>query len=110
MERSSDPHFSRNGIYMERFGAVGRAAPHSNMKVCFVATDREFLAGLLLELAARPDCFYVKYSIEPRDGMYLGRCFLLTNGASAKLCAAHKGHPRLMTCLQDDDFFNPFRE
>ena len=48
----------------------------SQKKLCFVATNQELLAGVLEELASRPDCVYVKYSLYQKDGMYLGRCFL----------------------------------
>ncbi len=51
-------------------------SPPCNKKLCFVATDKGFLIGLLDELSDRPDCWAVKYSVEPRDGMHLGRCFL----------------------------------
>lgn len=51
----------------------------------------------------------MKYSTEPRDGMYLGRCFLISDAAAARLCAEHKPHPKLMVTLQDDDFFHAYR-
>ena len=46
-------------------------------KLCFVATDQAMLADVLRQLAERPDCVYVKYSVYQKDGMYLGRCFLM---------------------------------
>ena len=64
-----------------------------NKKLCFVATDREYLAGLLAELVERPDCYYVKYSVHPRDEMYLGRCFLMDENEVGKLWDRFKPHP-----------------
>jgi hypothetical protein len=52
----------------------------------------------------------VKYSVVPRDGMYLGRCFLTSDAAAGRLCAEYKAHPKLMTSIQDDDFFNTYRK
>ncbi len=78
-------------------------------KLCFVATDRALLADVLRRLAERPDCVYVKYSVSPRDGMYLGRCFLLDEHEVGRLWAEYKRHPRLFCSVQDDDFTAPFR-
>ena len=94
---------------MYRYGIAGPNATHSNKKVCFVATDRAFLAALLYELSTRADCYYVKYSVEPRDGMYLGRCFLASDEAAGRLCEEYKGHAKLMTTIQDDAFFADYR-
>ena len=60
-------------------------------KLCFVATDQALLADVLGQLAERPDCVYVKYSIDPRDGMYLGRWFLMDDHESAS------GEPHLQS-------------
>lgn len=98
------------GTFAERQGALGRDAAFSQRKVCFAATDLAFLAELLYELSLRPDCHYVKYPLEPRDGMHLGRCFLATDRAAAQLCQELKSHPKLLVTLQDDDFFAAFRE
>ena len=69
-----------HGHFMERRGAGWNdERRYSQKKLCFVATDQALLVRVLSELADRPDCHYVKYSIEPRDGMYLGRCFLLND-------------------------------
>jgi hypothetical protein len=78
-------------------------------KLCFVATDQALLADVLGQLAERPDCYYVKYSVQPRDGMYLGRCFLMDEQAVGLLWAQCKGHPHLFCSVQDDDFTAPFR-
>jgi hypothetical protein len=52
----------------------------------------------------------VKYGMIARDGMCLGRVSLATDQAVSELCQALKGHPRLMVSLQDDAWFNTFRE
>jgi hypothetical protein len=106
-ERNFRP--SHGGIFMERFGPVGEGNPHSEMKVCLVATDREYLVRFLHELSLREDCYYVKYSTRPRDGMYLGRCFLETDADAAMLCQHLKAHPKFFVTLQDDGFFAGFR-
>ena len=99
------------GVFMERRGAGWNAERHcSHKKLCFVATDQGLLARVLGELADRPDCYYVKYSIEPRDGMYLGRCFLLDDQQVGTLWREYKKHARMMCTVQDDDFTLPFRQ
>lgn len=112
MPGALEEHFepSRGGVFMERFGPVGKGNPHSEKKVCFAATDKEFLVRFLYELSLRDDCYYVKYSTRARDGMYLGRCFLKADDAAGTLCRELKAHPKFLVTLQDDEFFNPFRE
>lgn len=101
---------SRNGFFMELPGPASQWVPRGcQKKLCFVATDRLLLADVLRELAERPDCYYVKYSIRPRDGMYLGRCFLVDEEEVGVLWAEFKGHPRLFCSVQDDDFTARFR-
>jgi len=95
---------------MERWGPAGESAPYSQKKLCLVATDAAFLIDLLYGLSLRADCSYVKYATFTREGMVLGRCFMRTDAAAAELCQELKGHPRLMVSVQDDDFFNPYRE
>lgn len=99
-----------SGRFRERYGPCGRDGVHSNKKVCLVATDPGFLVDVLYGLSLRLDCFYVKYGIVARDGMYLGRCFLATDEAASVLCQELKGHPRLMVSLQDDAWFSNFRD
>jgi len=98
------------GAFMRRWGA-GRATDgkYSKQKLCFVATDQSFLARFLLELSRRPECHFVKYSIQPRDGMYLGRCFVLEDCQAGAWWREFKSHPRLMCNLQDDRFTQDFR-
>ena len=102
-------HATHGGNFMSRAGVAASAA-RSEEKVCFVATDKAFLVALLYELSLRPDCCFVTYSARVRDGMYLGRCFLTTDQEAARLCQRYKVHPKLMVTLQDDAFFNAFRE
>jgi hypothetical protein len=97
-----------NGVFQIRHGR-GRDMGHSNKKLCFVATDQQLLAQVLRELADREDCYFVKFTTEPKDGMYLGRCFLLEDQAVGELWQQYKVHPRLMCTVQDDDFTSAFR-
>jgi hypothetical protein len=98
------------GHFMDLHGPASKSGgPYCNKKLCFVATDQELLADVLAELAERPDCYYVKYSVEPRDGMYLGRCFLMDEHEVGVVWAKYKNHPRLFCSVQDDDFTKPFR-
>jgi hypothetical protein len=92
--RPMDPRFELTGdhVFLFRFGSAGekgRRAP-CNRKLCFVATDPRLLADLLDELAGEPDCFFVKFSVEPKDGMYLGRCFLTTPERIGEMWARFK--------------------
>jgi hypothetical protein len=105
-----------DGYFMECLGPAWHKqkpwyAPkrYCNKKLCFVATDQALLADVLGQLTERPDCYYVKYSVYPRDGMYLGRCFLLGEQEVGLLWAEFKTHPRLFCTVQDDDFTAPYR-
>src|SRR5262245_20460051 len=99
-----------NGYFMDRRGpAWNEEGRCCEKKLCFVATDRALLADVLRQLAERPDCYYVKYSVRPRDGMYLGRCFLMDEQEVGVLWAEYKQHPRLFCTIQDDEFTAPFR-
>jgi hypothetical protein len=99
-----------NGYFMElRRLTWNKGKGYCNKKLCFVATDQAILAELLGKLAQRPDCYYVKYSVISRDGMYLGRCFLMDEHEVGLLWAKYKGHPRIFCSVQDDDFTLPFR-
>jgi hypothetical protein len=64
----------------------------------------------LRQLSLRDDCFRVKYSVRDREGMYLGRCFLTTDAAAGRLCQEYKTHSKLMTTIQDDEFFDAYRD
>ena len=75
---------SKNGIFLFKKGPAfeeGKAAP-CQWKICITATDEDYLASKLLEISKRSDCYYVKYSPatspKSRDGMMLGRVFLLS--------------------------------
>ncbi len=103
-------HPSPDGYFMQIRGPACHAGKRScQKKLCFVATDQALLADVLLQLARRPDCYYVKYSTYQRDGMYLGRCFLTDAREVGALWAKYKIHPRLFCSVQDDDFTAPFR-
>jgi hypothetical protein len=109
---SIDPHFrpTPDGYFMARRGpAWGGPRPHCPKKLCFVATDRALLAEILGQLAERPDCDFVKFSLYQKDGMYLGRCFLVDEDEVGVLWAHFKAHPRLFCSIQDDDFVARFR-
>ena len=101
---------SQGGVFMRRWGA-GRSdrVSHCQRKLCFVATDKAFLAQFLLDLSREPDCYFVKYSTQPRDGMYLGRCFMLEDRRVGELWHQFKLHPKLMCTVQDDEFTEQFR-
>ena len=95
MSQFGDPFRpSRDGYFMEIRGPAWYEGKRgSQKKLCFVATDRALLADVLRRLAERPDCCYVKYSVHPRDGMYLGRCFLTDEHEVGVLWAEYKAHP-----------------
>lgn len=99
-----------SGRFADRRGPLAPGAAYSHKKLCLVATDLDFLRELLYGLSLRDDCYYVKYGTIAREGMYLGRCFLTTDQAVSELCQELKGHARLMVSLQDDAWFNTFRE
>lgn len=92
-----------------RGSAEVRGVAHCNKKLCFSATDPKALVAILTELAQRADCFFVKYTKKPRDGMYLGRCFLMDEEAVGTLWAKYKAHPKVLCTVQDDDFTMRFR-
>ena len=106
-ERPDFWHRTPNGYFMEHRRPGWERG--SQKKLCFVATDKALLANVLQELASRPDCLYVKYSLYQKDGMYLGRCFLVDDHQVGLLWAKYKEHPRLFCSVQDDDFTSPFR-
>jgi hypothetical protein len=104
--------FESRGPYMCRSGparAGGTGLCPVNKKLCFTATDKDFLVALLHELSLREECFFVKVSAEPRDGMYLGRCFLVDEELLGRLWQTYKAHPKLMCSIQDDDYTARFR-
>ena len=101
---------SQGGVFMHRSGA-GRndSVGYCQRKLCFVATDKAFLAQFLLDLSRQLDCYFVKYSTQPRDGMYLGRCFMLDDRRVGEMWRQFKSHPKLMCTVQDDDFTKHYR-
>lgn len=100
-----------NAKFLCRDGpARGRGDAFSQKKLCFTSTRRDLLARHLLELSRRDDCFFVKFSVTSRGGMYLGRCFLTTDEAAGEVWAEYKSHPSLFCTVQDDDFVLRFRD
>lgn len=88
-----------------------RGVPEAcNKKLCFTATDQEQLAEDLFRLSQREDCFFVKFGAHDRAGMYLGRCFLLTEEAVGKMWLEYRDHPSIYCTIQDDDFTLPLRD
>jgi hypothetical protein len=103
--------FERRGPFMARDGlAKTSGGVACQKKLCLVATDKAFLIRLLVELSERPDCFFVKYSVEAKDGMYLGRAFLTDEPLVGDLWLLYKDHPKLMCSIQDDDYTKPIRD
>lgn len=45
---------------------------YANMKVCFTCRNEDFLKRLISKVAEDEECYWVKMSTKPRDGMYLG--------------------------------------
>jgi trans-2,3-dihydro-3-hydroxyanthranilate isomerase len=87
-----------------------RGERYSNKKLCFTSTRQDLLARHLRQLARRDDCWFVKFSVCARGGMYLGRCFLTSDDAVGATWALYKNHPTLFCTVQDDDFTGAFRE
>ena len=98
-----------NPKFLCRIGPL-RADQCSQKKLCFTSTQRDLLARHLLELSRREDCFFVKFGVNSRGGMYLGRCFLGTDKAVGEVWAEYKNHPSIFCTVQDDDFVEQFRE
>ena len=96
-------------VFRARWGPSGKGGAHSHRKLCFVATDREYLVRLLHELSERDDCHFTKYSVEAKDGMYLGRAFMKDDRIVGDLWDKYKRDPKLMCSVQDDDFTLSFR-
>jgi hypothetical protein len=73
-------------------------------KLCFVATDCAYLVTVLETLLARDDCYWAKYSRTAKDGMHLGRVFMINPTVVGELWQKYKNDPKLMCSIQDDDF------
>jgi len=105
-----EAHFTpRLGLFMARDGAARPGGVCSNKKLCFVSTDKRYLASLLLELSKRADCYVVKYSITPHYGMHLGRAFMISDDIVGTLWAHYKAGENVYCTVQDDDFTERFR-
>ena len=82
---------------------------YCNKKLCFTATNQDMLKEVLLELSHLEDCYFVKLSAEPKDGMYLGRCFFTSEKRVGEVWAKFKSHPKLFCNIHDDDFTKDYR-
>jgi hypothetical protein len=82
---------------------------YSQMKVCFTTCREEILKNILIDLSSSQNCYWVKMSTIPRDGMLIGRCFFTTKEAAGKVWAKYKHHPFIIVNLQDDEFAQHFR-
>jgi hypothetical protein len=106
-------HFEiRNGNpkFLCRSGpAQARGERPSQKKLCFTGTNQELVARHLYALSQREDCYVVKFSVYPRGGMYLGRCFLTTDAAVGDVWARYHDHPSLFCTVQDDAFTAAYR-
>lgn len=100
--------YEENGFVCAN-GPAWEAGFHCQKKLCLVATDRAYLVGVLERYLARDDCFFVKYSPEPRDGMHLGRIFLTDAREIGAAWSALKKDPKLFCSVQDDDFTVSYR-
>lgn len=96
--------------FLCRKGAAFTGGVHSNRKLCFTSTRRDLLERHLLALSRRRDCYWVKFAVKARAGMFLGRCFLTTDESVGRVWAEYKRHPSLFCTVQDDDFTRRFRE
>ena len=82
---------------------------YSFKKLCFVATDQKLLANILLELSNSEKCYFVKFSVFPKEKMYLGRAFFLSDEEAGRLWAIYKKHAKLNCTIQDDTFTKNYR-
>ena len=104
------PGFHEETSFYCRYGRLKETSEvFSQVKLCFVATDLPFLVSFLSELAEDPDCYHVKFSPIPRDGMHLGRCHVKDEATACAWWAKYKSHPKLMCSVQDDVATKRFR-
>jgi hypothetical protein len=101
---------TRSPKFLHRTGPAYALGNNCNKKLCFTSCDQELLAWHLYQLSLQGDCFFVKFGITARGGMYLGRCFLSNPAAVGEVWARYKDHPSLFCTIQDDDFTDGFRE
>jgi hypothetical protein len=105
----ADLFYEENGYQCLNGRAYAEGGRYCHTKLCLVATDLAYLVRTLEALAARGDCFWVKHSHEPRDGMYLGRAFFTEARAVGELWAGFKRDPKLFCSMQDDDVALAYR-
>lgn len=102
-------NFLRKGPFLYRNGQGHTRGEYSKKKLCFAATDKEFLMNLLFEFSQDANCYFVKFTEKARDGMYLGRAFFVSDEIAAQQWAKYKPHPKLLCSIQDDEFVKPYR-
>lgn len=104
-------HPTWGGKFLARDGAGHTGdGTYSQKKLCFTATDKQFLVQFLYDLSLREECYGVKFSQEPRDGMYLGRCYVVEDATAGAWWKEYKPHDKMMCNLQDDEFIANFRD
>lgn len=89
--------------------AKQKGQDHSNTKVCFTCRDQKLLMDILINISTDQDCYFVKLSHYPKDGMFLGRAFFTTEDSAGKTWVKYKSHPKMMANLQDDNIASKFR-
>ncbi len=100
--------YEENGFVCANGLAFG-AGFYCQKKLCLVATDSAYLIEVLETYLKRDDCFFVKYSPLPRDGMHLGRVFLTGAREVGAEWAKLKKDQKLFCSVQDDDFTVSYR-
>lgn len=106
---AADATFYEENGFLCANGPAYEAGAYCTKKLCLVATDRDYLLGVLERFLARADCFFVKYSPAPRDAMFLGRIFLTRADEIGKAWRELKRDQKLLCSVQDDDFTLAYR-
>ena len=112
--RAAFPDFEpmMEGVYMVRHGPAidcpSQERPH--LKLCITTRNQEVLVQELLEVSRLPHCFAVKFSTQAKEGMYLGRTYILGDEENGRLWQKFKRHPHFYCSLQDDGYTARFRE
>jgi hypothetical protein len=101
--------FYKSHDYLCATGPCYAKGYYCQKKLCFVATDLDYLVTVLKTLLVRDDCFWGKYSTEAVDGMYVGRIFLTNPAAVGEVWKQYKCDNKLFCLIQDDDFTSIFR-
>ena len=103
-------HFDKRGLFLCIDGpARTDEKEYSQMKLCFTSVNKAQLMKLLLQFSKEEDCYFVKLSDSPKNGMYLGRCFFTNQDKVGKIWAKYKNNPYFMVNVQNDNFTKDFR-